>query len=421
MKRSWSIPVFCSLSLVIWWGASVPVRGDVIRLKGGGEVRGVFLENVKDSSQVAIQTSSGVRVSVPKDEIDFAERRSPLIEEYVSRSRTIDDTVEGHWELAEWCRVQGLGEERKDQLEQLLDLDTDHPEARKILGYVRHLGRWMTKEDEMAERGYLRYNGRWVTRQELELKQANAQQHESELAWIPKVRLWMGWLTGNDPQRAANGLTELKRIQDPDAIHALTKLLSQHPHEEVRLLFVGILGQIEGPRSVPPLVDRLLLDGSRFVRRDALQALSTARYPLAVPALIAGLRNKSNTVVCHAAEALGNIGDERAVPALIDALVTRHLVPIQVPASNGVTFSNAGAIGPFSGTLPPQVEIAARTGQLPYGVNVTGPTIPQQMKIVNVTQEFKNLPVLDALEKMTGKNLGFNERDWHYWWAVQKG
>jgi len=420
-KRSPLFPMVICLPWVFGLAAGKVVHGDVVRLRSGGEVRGTFLEKSGEASPVSIRTSSGVRVTIPHEEIDFAERRSPLLEEYVSRSRSVAESVDGHWELAEWCRTQGLLDERKEQLERLLDLDPDHPEARKILGYVRHLGRWMTKEDEMADRGYLRYKGRWITREELELKTANAQQQEAELVWVPKVRLWLGWLTGNDPQRAANGLAELKKIEDPDAIAALVKFLSQHPREEVRLLFVGVLGQIRGPRVVPPLVDRLLLDGNQFVRRDALRALTPARYALAVPRLIAGLRHQSNPVVCNAAEALGKIEDERSIPALIDALVTRHIVQIQVPASSGVTFSNAGALGPYSGTLPPEVEIAARTGQLPFGVAITPDQTPRQMKVVNVTREFKNLPVLNALEKMTGKNLGFNERDWHYWWAVQKG
>jgi len=411
-------------ALLAWPGLC---GADGIRLRSGGEVRGVILEDSAirgdqaKESEVSIETLSGARITIHRDEIDFVERRTPQFEEYLTRSRQIPETVEAHWELAEWCRLQGLADERKEQLEHLLDLDPDHPDARKVLGYVRHLGRWMTKEDEMAERGYFRYNGRWVTRQELELKQANAAQRDAELAWIPKVRLWVTWMSGNDRQRAATGLSELKKIQDPDAIVALDKHLSQHPNEDVRLLFVSILGQIEGPRAVPPLVERLLGDGSRFVRRDALLALSPDRYPLAVPGLIAALRHKSNAVICHAAEALAEIGDQRAVPALIDALVTRHIVQLRVPAAQGVTFSNAGGLGAFSGALPPEVEIAARTGQLPYGATIIPDNIPRQMKVVNVTREFKNLPVLDALEKMTGNNLGFNERDWHLWWAVQKG
>ncbi|WP_437226764.1 HEAT repeat domain-containing protein [Planctomicrobium sp. SH661] len=393
---------------------------DVVRLREGGEVRGEILGSGSQEASTSVQTQSGTRITIDREEIDFVERRSPLMEEYITRSRQIPQTAEAKWELAEWCRTQNLLDERKEQLEELLDIDPDHEAARKILGYVRHLGRWMTREDEMAERGYLRHNGRWVTRQELELKLANASQQEAELAWMPKVRVWLMWLTGNDAQRSANGLAELKKIEDPDAIAALNKHLGQHPQEDVRLLFVDIISKMEGPRSVPPLVDRILMDGSHFVRGAALRGLTPARHAAAVPALIAALRHKSNTVLCHAAEALGEIGDLRAVPALIDALVTRHPVQIQVPANQGITFSNGGAIGPLSGTLPPGVEIAARTGQLPYGATVVPNNVPVAMKKVTVTREFKNLPVLSALEKMTGNNLGFNERDWHFWWALQK-
>jgi len=398
-----------------------PAQADVVRLRTGGELRGQIVGENRSDLTTTIVTLSGSRISVEQDEIDEVERRSPLQEEYVTRFRQTPQTVEGKWELAEWCRQQGLKAEREEQLEEILDLDPDHPDARRILGYVNHLGRWLTREDEMAERGYFRYNGKWVTRQELELKEVNAAQQKAELAWIPKVRLWGTWLMGTDPQRSTNGLTELRKINDPDAIFALTKFLSQHSQEDVRLLYVEILGQISGPRSVPPLIDRILMDHSHFVRGAALRAISPERYSLAVPGLILALRHKSNPVINRAAEALGEIGDERAIPHLIDALVTRHVMQIQVPVAGGVTFTNGAGAGPFSGDLPPSVEIAARTGQLPYGAKIVRDPIPQQMRKVNVTQDLKNLPVLSALEKMTGQSLGFNERDWHVWWSIQKG
>jgi FOG: HEAT repeat len=418
MKNSaltaWILP-----SAVITLVATGPVSlGDVIRLRNGGEIRGEILGENSESEPVTIVTAAGTRILIDRAEIDFVERRPALIEEYITRSRRLPDTVEAHWDLAEWCRVHQLSEERREQLEMLLELDPDHEEARKVLGYVRHLGRWMTREDQMAERGYIRHNGKWVTRQELELKLANSAQQKAELEWMPRIRLWAQWLSSPDPQRAATGYGELQKVNDPDAIAALTKFLAQHAQEEARILYVNVLGQIDSPRSVPPLVDRILMDVSDVVRRAALAALTPARYPLAFPILVNALRHKENSVVCHAAEALGEIGDERAIPPLIDALVTRHMVQVLVPVNQGVTFTSSTP-GPFSGTLPPEIEIAARTGQLPYGVQVID-NIPRQMKPVKVAQDVKNLPVLNALEKMTGRSFGFNERDWHLWWAVHK-
>jgi hypothetical protein len=417
MKR---LGLWACLPLLLLAG---PAFADVVRLRGGGEIRGQILDGGEGDSGtgIAVETLSGARVRVPSEEIDFVERRGKLVEEYVTRSRQIPETVQAHVDLADWCRTQQLHEQRREQLERVLDLDPDHLEARKVLGYVNYLGRWMTQEDMMAERGYLRHDGRWVTRQELELIEANSSQRESERSWMPKVRLWLSWATGSDPQRQVSGIAELQRIRDPDAVGALTTFLSGHQNDNVRMLFVTVLGQIKGTRPVLPLVQRTLLDQELAIRNAAIQALGQERYSLALPGLIAGLKHQSNSVICHAAEALAQVGDLRAVPALIDALVTRHSFQVQVPANNGISFTGGNSLG-LTGRLPPNIEMMARAGQLPYGVNVLpDPSTPVIMKTVTVTSEMKNAPVLAALEKLTGKNLGFNEQDWHLWWAIQKG
>jgi hypothetical protein len=399
---------------------------DVVRLKGGGEVRGKLLDPDSGRDGAVIQTQSGALVAISPTEIDFVHRRPPLLEDYVTLSRQCEETVAAHLELADWCRVQQMPEQRREQLERVLDLDPDHADARRILGYVRHLGRWMTKDDQMAERGYLRHEGRWVTRQELELIEQHSAQHEAEQSWLARVRLWLTWTASPDPQKQGQGISEFQKVRDPVAVSALTQLLSNHGDANVRTLFVKTLGKIDGARPVGPLVDRLLLDADFHIRQDALLALSPARYGQALPLLIQALRHKSNAVVCRAAEALAEIGDPRAVPALIDALVTTHTYQVQVPANNAISFSHGGgALDPrlFSGTMPAETEIMARTGQLPYGgpIIFQEPSVPRPMKTVTVSTETKNLPVLAALEKLTGRNLGFNERDWHVWWAIEKG
>lgn len=397
------------------------LRADVVRLQRGGELRGELLE--AESAATSIRTLSGARVIVDSEQIDFVQRRSLLVEEYVTRSRQIGETIEEHWNLAEWCRMNQLLDERREQLERILDLNPDHADARRILGYVEHQGRWMTREDMMAERGYVRHQGRWVTRQELDLLERNETRKSQELAWMSNVRLWSGWLTGVDGRRQSQGLANLQQIRDPAAISALSKFLADHPDAGARRLFINILSQLEGSAPVPPLVKQSLWDVEESNRRSALTAIGRERFELALPALMQALQHPSNEIVLRAAVALGEIGDERAVTSLIDALVTSHSFKVQVPAS-GISFSAGGTLDQrvFSGALPPDLEIQARTGQLPYGVRYRGdPTTPVIMKTVNVRQELKNGPVLAALEKITGQNFGFNERNWHLWWAVEKG
>ncbi|WP_437187709.1 HEAT repeat domain-containing protein [Planctomicrobium sp. SH668] len=393
---------------------------DIIHLKSGGEVRGVLRTQQSADGAATMETLAGTTITIAAPEIDFLKRRNPLIEEYVTRSRKLTGTIEEHWELAEWCRTKDLKDQRHEQLEVILELDANHPDARRVLGYQLVHGRWMTKEDEMLERGYIRHKNKWVTRQELALIEANTAQQQEEAAWTPKVRQWTAWMTGSDPRKASTALKEFSQITDPDAIAALKRHLSQHQQDHLRMLFVTILGKMDGERTVVPLVERILTDESDQVRLAAMGALKPEAYPLALPLFTEALKSKANPVVCRAAFALGEMRDRRAIPALINALVTVHPVQMQVPASQPVTFSTAPNNSPFSGNLPPDVEIASRTGQLPYGVGVRSEGIPQQMRVVTVLRDVKNVPVLEALQKVTGQNLGFNERDWHIWWAVNQ-
>ncbi len=78
------------------------------------------------------------------------------------------------------------------------------------------------------------------------------------------------------------------------------------------------LGEIGDPRAIPALVGALKDENER-VRRAAAVALGRIGAP-AVPALIGALKDADREVRRAAAEALGRIGDREAVPALIGAL-----------------------------------------------------------------------------------------------------
>ena len=434
------IPAF---SLCCQWSASNSLRADVIRLTNGGEVRGELLES-KSAPQVGlphptelpegeepidVRTLNGSIITVAREQIDFVQRRPLKIERYVSKARRTEDTVQGHWDLAEWCGDLRLLDERKEQLEMLLDLDPDHEETRRLLGYVRHNGRWMTRDDMMASRGYVRHKGKWVTTQELELIEKSAAQREAEREWYPKVRLWLAWLVDDRIAQKQEALKSFNGIQDPDAIPALTRLLSDHDDRGVRIVYIHVLSHIPGAAAATGIVNHLLLDSDRSVRQEAAQALPTEQYEHALPLLIQALRHESNEVVARAGTMLGIIGDEAAVPALIDALVTTHRYRIEVPANDGITIGQTadGRLGMMDGqaasnVVPPAVDQLARTGQLPYGYQVNQfPGMPTRTRVVTGTTDVKNPTVLAALEKITGRNLGFNERDWHFWLAVEKG
>ena len=407
-----------------------PVTADVIRLEHGGEIRGeVTNDTMGDEAPLMIHTLAGAKIEVARKGIEFVKRRSRVIEEYVTESRRVPHTIEGHWGLAEWCRTRNLDAQRAEQLELLLEIDPNHADARRLLGHVQHNGRWMPRDEMMTARGYIKHKRRWITRQEHDLTAKNDSEREAEIAWYPKIRLWFGWVRGSDARRRRDGVEKFATITDEDAVSALVQFMSDYEVADTRLLFVKTLGKIPGRKAVKPLLDRYLFDRSESVRNAAWEALRPEQYLTALPALITALQHQSNDVVRRSARGLEQIGDERAIPHLIASLVTTHKFRIQVPTGNAMTFGRTadGRTGMVnsqspSAFLPPEIEAMARAGQLPYGVTVT-PYLPttRLTKTVMVKTDVKNQEVLAALKTLTGQNLGYNERDWQLWWSIQQG
>lgn len=405
--------------------AALPVRADVVRLNRGGQVRGEIdaASKADDAEQIVIRTLSGTELVFARDEVESVEYRSLVIEEYEDRARALPDTVEAHWELAEWAKGQRLQKQREEQLELLVDLEPEHAEARRILGHVKHNGQWMTRDEWMTSRGYVRHEGKWITLQERDLLLKSDAEREAETAWFPRIRQWTTWVTGRNSQRAADGLAQLRGINDPDAVPAMVNFMGDEEDDDVRLLCAELLGQLNGDKPVEPLIDMALHDDDEDVRSTARRGIKTEQFELALHYYVPELKNDSNTIVQRAAAAIADIGDPKVVPYLIEALVTTHKWKIQVPANNTTSFgvSPNGSIGMSgSGYLPAEVELLARSGQLPYGAIVTPPPFQgRQTRTVTIKGDVKNSAVLAALKKITGQDFGYDERRWQVWYQTE--
>ena len=396
-------------------------RADLIRLKNGGEVRGTVDRKIGvNADPVVIETLSGATVSVERRHIDFVTRRPLKVEEYETRARATPNTVEAQWELAEWCRENGLSSQRNEHLEQVLRLDPDHEKAHYGLGHTNENGEWVSRDEIMESQGYVKHKGRWITPQELEILEKSKAELDAEREWYPKVRLWLGWLNGRHEERRRDGLTELKKIDDPHAVAALARNLRDDPNKELRALYVEILGNISGSKPVGPLVAQSLQDVDYEIRYAALNAIEPDLYPVAMPLYLRELKNKLNVTVCRAAAALERVGDESVIPALIEALVTTHHYKVQVPDQSS-TYSFRSDGGAATGTdqlgLTPEMQALVASGQA-Y-VQVARP-IPKRMRQVVIARDHQNAEVLTALQKLTGQSFGYDERSWKLWLAAQK-
>jgi hypothetical protein len=408
------LPVFLAVSVR-------PARGDFVSLRNGGEVRGELLTDPKSKARgevVTIRSLSGAIVSIGKLEVDAVVRRRMAVEEYETRRRELPDTVQAHTELAEWCRQKTLPKERESHLRRTIELDPENVAAHRALGHIRHQGRWSTQDEVMTSRGYVKYKGKYLLPQELEMILQDERVTESEKGWFKRVKMWHGWLNGENGDRRSEALSQLNSIREPDAVAALARSFRGEPDDDLRLLYVKTLGRISGDRPLPALVSQSLWDESNFVRDAAIKGVRSKDVNKAIPMYVRALKNAVNAVVNRAGAALGQIGEEKVIPQLIDALVTRHEYIVMVP-EGGIGIPSGGMIPVGTSPLPPQIEGLLATGQLPYGVNVQAPANAVRMKEVTIYRDEENQSVLQALVLLTGEALGFDEPAWKKWYNSQ--
>ncbi|QDT28079.1 HEAT repeat domain-containing protein [Gimesia panareensis] len=397
-----------------------PAHADLIKLKQGGEIRGKLIPDHSGAeSSRSIETLGGGLIRLDAQQIEFVTNRPLVIEEYETRARQTADTVEAHLELAEWCRKNFLTTPRHQELEKVIKLDPDHAKARAALGYTKRDGEWMTRDQIMRKNGYVKYKGRYVSSAELELLEKNQADLEAERKWSKKINLWVTWVLSQNPQYQSEGLQNIQAIEDPHAVAGLARSLGKHENLSLRSLLVTTLQRIPGDLPLRPLAELALTDPHQAIREAALEALTERDASRAIVYFIEALKHKSNLIVQRAAAGLSAIGDREVVPELINALVTSHTYRVRVPdASSTYSFNSNGSFGGSGIVLPPDIEAGLLAGRYPNGVIVLPSQQPKvQMRTVSINHVHQNSAVLEALQKLTEQNFGYNQRLWRLWWT----
>jgi hypothetical protein len=296
-----------------------------------------------------------------------------------------------------------------------------------------------------------------------------------EEAWIPKIRTLVSRLYGGDWGKSQQAGNALLKIDDTDALPALSTHLGGSRNGGARQLYIAVLHNMKGPKPVYYLVALSLYDSSPEIRAEARKALRDDQLDSARLLYIAALRSGSPHLARRAAIGLGEIGDPRgdSVPYLIDALVSYGTVatmkgsaedlfyvsttystpgpkmsgssyPAQIAssnaapasiggteASNGTSDSNDKATG--SGEQPSGSNTKAMTSSQDPGF--ASPTVPLAAEPYETPgkkcgshdrplQGYVDHPeVLDALLKITDQphpGYGFSQDRWRSWWANEK-
>lgn len=389
---------FAALTLVssIWTAAA---RADVFTLKNHGEVHGELVnKNESPRKTYVVKTTSGGTVTLAADQVSDVKKQSPAEVKYDRYRVDCPDTVDGHWKMAEWCHTNHLSRERAVHLERIIQLDANHADARHGLGYTKINGRWTTQEQVMIDGGYIRSKhapGKWVLPQEEELLANRKKNTGAQLEWNTKLKRWATWL-GTD--KAAQAVANIEAIEDPFAVRALAKHLTEDNRRDARVLYLKSLSRIKVPDALDVLVDVSLHDADEEIRIAALDEVVARQYTAGLPKYVQALKNKDNAIVNRAGAALGQLKDPSAVQPLIDALVTTHTFVIQ-KGQPGQTSSTFGS-GPGGGG-----------GGFSFGGSGTE----------TIKRTFENRAVLQALVDLTGgTSFNFDVKAWKYWYVGQR-
>lgn len=399
-RKRFSIP---RILLVVAAGVAGVAHGDVFVLSTGGEIHGELLNpNEAPRQRYVIRPYTGGKVTVSAAAVTEVVKQQPIEVAYDQMKLEFGDTIAGQWKLAEWCRDNGLMAQRDAHLQRVVELDPDHGEARRLLGFDRVGDRWMTRDEVMKSRGYVKHNGRWVVRQQADIFAKRDKERAIKKKYYDEIRRWRGWLDREEKSVAAEAY--ISDVRSPYAIDAVLKNFEGVKKYKHKVIFAQALSNIQHSRSIQQLVewsvrfdelsDKEENEDFRYLCFDLLEQ---KKPPMAVAMYINALKSDKNHEVNRGAIGLARMADKSAVQPLIDALVTEHKFKTGQGNPGQTTTTFGGPVGGRGGTS--------------FGTG-GGPKVVRRL--------IRNQEVLVSLKELTGKDFHFDQAAWRAWYKTQK-
>lgn len=379
---------------------------DILHLTNGGFIDGEILETTDQGYRV--RTVVGT-VTIALDAVREVESAPSPFQEYERQQSQADQTAAAQFDLAEWCEQVGLNAERRRHLLRALELDPDHEPARSALGYVR-VGELWVEARTVLERAAPRPADSGKADAE---KLAAAIQTE----WYRRLRAIRSNLLDSPLERlVAEGRAKVLEIADPLAIVPMSDVLSRGS-VSAREVLVEALSRFSEDEATMNLAALALVDGDAQVRYRALLELTRRADPRVGAQFRRALGTNSEALLRRAAEGLGVLKFEPAVPDLIELLTVQRRKRVEVPVRRYL----GGWIESYGGQRTIQIGSGTNVVYTPrIGVAIAGELLSPDThyRVRNVTV-FRT-EVLEALKQITGQNFGFDEATWRRWYEEHK-
>jgi hypothetical protein len=182
-----------------------------------------------------------------------------------------------------------------------------------------------------------------------------------------------------------------------------------------RIFAVGALARLMPREGLKRLLERALLDRQKDVRQAAQRELARSTDPGVVFPLLRGLDSKHPQVRLNAIDALAALGDPRALGDLI----------LRVVHSGGSGQRvNVSFTKQISYVSDFDVEVAQAAAIADPVINVLQEGAVLDVTLVGTYGEtdyfVERSRALDALKRISGKDLGRDPKAWTEWWQTQR-
>ncbi|MFK7769873.1 MAG: HEAT repeat domain-containing protein [Mariniblastus sp.] len=385
---------------------SLKIR-DSLTLRTGATLKGSLISSGTDDSGrkfIVFKTLDGSVLKLDKAKLI---KGAPKVVDatglaYNKRISQLDDTVESHRAMVEWCSDQPRGSSLfKDQIvfhrERIMAMDPNDSLVKKKLGYSQieepnGTKRWVPTKHFHESIGYLKDKTSWISRVQHRANETDKNIRSSIGVKRGEFRTWEKKLRKKDAANYKIQLqNELQKICDPIGVRVVFEEWQDESEAWLRRWYIDAIGNVQTPTAVNALVDMAVMDPSEDNRDRALVMLAQPHYSqdqAAIRMASMYLKSSNNSVIKRAGTALGRLGSEKVILQLADALITTHVKSKGDPGRMNFSFGN---------------------GQL--GGMTMGGDQPKIGKVQNDT-------VLNALEAITKQqNLGYDSSRWRDWYV----
>jgi hypothetical protein len=309
------------------------------------------------------------------EEITAAAKDSKVLQEYKKRRDASEPTIASQREIAIFCERNKLSAQAEAHWSAIAELDPEHQEARKHLGFEWQQGRWVNLADIAAQRAQA-------------AKVASTLSKLSEKLTILAADLNKGSLTVD---QARDQLTE---HADAAAIPAWESIVSPKC-ASAALAVVGALGKMPEQAAAHSLARHALASDFPAARQEATRLLQLREQADFVPALLGEL--KGPWVAWR----------EIATDGRSQLIYRYHLAADGIDKQTLRVLDDAYFLHGMRALAAGVANRATAISTMPF---------EQQRLIENQRIQATNDRVMQLLSLVTGEMLFDSPQDWWQWW-----